>query len=325
MRLKMNWLKVMALMVGISFAFTSCNDDDVDPGKGQVEFQITDSPSNDTNISGVFVTVSEVRVDGKAISGFNKQTVNLRALQNGNTKVLGTSDLEAKSYGSLSLVLDLDADENGNAPGSYVQTTDNVKYKLSNSTNTSGTMEIPINKTWEVKNQATTRLIIDFNIDKAVKYSDNASVRYRFVSSANLQAALRAVDKNESATIKGVYTESIASNAGKVVVYAYKKGSFNAATETTPQGDDATLFKNAVSSATVETALSGNAYTLAYLDKGEYELHFARYDNESATNRYVFKTMLQSELKLNGSVVTVVNIQSNVDINVSTTITGTTL
>jgi len=325
MRLKMNWLKVIALMVGISFASTSCKDDDVDPGKGQVEFQITDSPSNDTNISGVFVTVTEVRVDGEAISGFSKQTVNLKALQNGNTKVLGSADLKAKSYSSVSLILDLDADENGNAPGSYVQTTDNVKYKLTNSTSTSGTMEIPVNKTWEVKNQSTTKLIFDFNIDKAVKYADESSVRYRFVSAANLQASVRAVNKSECATIKGVYTESIPSNAGKVVVYAYKKGTFNAATETTPQGEDATMFKNAVSSATVETALSGNTYTVAYLDKGEYELHFARYDNESATNRYVFNSMLQSELKLNGSVITTVNIQSNVDINVSTTILGTKL
>jgi hypothetical protein len=325
MNLKMNWLKVMALIVGSSFAFTSCDNDDADPGKGKVEFQITDSPSNDTNISGVFVTVTEVRVDGQAISGFSKQTVNLKALQNGNTKVLGMGELEAKSYNSVSLVLDLDADENGNAPGSYVQTTDNLKYKLVNSTSTSGTMEIGINKGWEVKNQATTQLIFDFNVDKSVKYSDNASVKYRFVSSANLQAAVRAVVKSESATIKGTYNESTASNAGRVVVYAYKKGTFNAATETTAQGEDATLFKNAVSSATIETGLSGNAYTLAYLDKGEYELHFARYDNESSTNRFVFKNMLQSELKLNGSVVSIVNIQSNADISLAATISGSVL
>jgi hypothetical protein len=258
MKLKMNWLKVMALMVGASLAFTSCKDDD-NMGKGTAEFQITDSPSNDANISGVFVTITEVRVNGQAISGFSKQTVNLKALQNGTVKVLGTSELDAKSYNSASLVLDLDTDENGNNPGSYVQTTDNVKYKLANSTNASGTMEIVANKTWEVKNQATTQLIFDFNIDKAIKYSDNSSIRYRFVSTANLQAAVRAVDKKEAATIKGTYTESTASNAGKVVVYAYKKGTYNAATETTPQGDDEIRFKNAVSSATVITGLSGNS------------------------------------------------------------------
>ena len=324
MKSKMNWLKAMAVMIGVSFAFISCNDDK-DPGKGQVQFEITDSPSNDANIKGVFVTVTEVRVNGQAISGFSKQTVDLKALQNGNTKVLGSSELEAKSYSNISLVLDLDTDENGNAPGCYVQTSDNVKYKLVNSTSASGTAEISLTKAWEVKNQASSKFVFDFNIDKAIKYSDNASVRYRFVSTSNLQSSIRVVNKDEAATIKGVYTESTASNAGKVVVYAYTKGTFNAATETTPQGEDGTIFKNAVSSATVQTGLSGNSYTLAYLEQGEYELHFARYDNESASNRFVFKTMLQSEMKLNGSVVNTINIQSNADINLVATISGTIL
>jgi len=327
MKLKMmNWVKVMALVAGVSLAMTSCNNDNnVDPGKGQVEFQITDSPSNDANISGVFVTVTEVRVDGKAISGFSKQTVNLKALQNGVTKVLGTTELAAKSYGTISLVLDLDSDENGNAPGSYVQTTDNIKYKLGNSTNTSGTIEVALSKTWEVKNQATTQLIFDFNLDKAIKYSDNTSIRYRFVSATNLPAAVRMVSKSEAATVKGTYTESTASNAAKVVVYAYKKGTYNASTETIPQGDDAIMFKNAISSTTVVTGLAGNTYSLAYLDLGEYELHFARYDNESATNRFIFKTILPAELKLNGSVVSTINIQSNADITLAATISGTPL
>ena len=320
MKMTMNWVKLMILSLGLSFAFIRCNDDD--PTTGNVEFQITDSPSNDDNISGVFVTVTEVRVDGKTVSGFNKQTVNLKALQNGNVKILGKSDLEAKSYSNVALVIDLDMDENGTAPGSYVQTTDNVKYKLVNSSTTSGTAEITLNKSWEVRRQGSTKLIFDFNIDKAIKYSDNTSIRYRFVSAANLQSAIRVVDKDASATINGTYTESVANNADKVVVYAYKKGTFNAATETSAQGEDGTRFINAVSSATVQTGLSGNNYTLAYLEQAEYELHFASYTKESATNRYLFKSLLQSELKLNGSVVTTIGVQSNVDVALSATIMG---
>jgi hypothetical protein len=62
---------------------------------------------DDENISGVFVTVAEVKVDGKAYSGFeNKLTINLMNYQNGNTKILGMGNLDIGSHNIFTLVIE---------------------------------------------------------------------------------------------------------------------------------------------------------------------------------------------------------------------------
>ena len=96
--------------------FTSCNKDEPS-GTGQVEIQVTDAPTDDASVKSVFVTVTEVRVDGTAISGFTKQTIDLKAYQEGNVKTLGTTSLSAGAHSQLTFVLDVDHDANGNAPG----------------------------------------------------------------------------------------------------------------------------------------------------------------------------------------------------------------
>src|SRR6478736_4724997 len=322
MKMKSSWMS--AMLVACAFLVsTSCKDDDgVDAGKGKAQFEITDAPSDDANIKGVFVTVTDVKVDGASVSGFSKQTIDLKAYQKGNTKVLGTTDLSAKTYSTITLVLDVDANESGDTPGCYVLTQDNVKYKLTSSNASSGKLEIPLNKSWEVKNEATTNVVLDFDLRKSLSYSDDANVRYHFANNTNLQSAIRVVAKSNTGTVKGTYNEQISSGADQVIVYAYKKGTFNASTETQVQGEDNVTFKNAVSSAKVETALSGNTYTIAFLEAGEYELHFAGYTKDNSTNRFVFKSLLQTDTMVNGSVSTSFNINAGADLSVTATVKG---
>src|ERR1041385_4675387 len=142
MKTKMRkWSSVV--FVGLMCMLAACSKDEP-AGVGQAEIQVTDAPSDDESVQGVFVTITEVRVDGKAISGFEKQTIDLKAYQEGNVKSLGTASLSSGVHSQLTFVLDVDHDVNGNAPGCYVQTIDNAKYKLG----TSGTMEIAISKMW---------------------------------------------------------------------------------------------------------------------------------------------------------------------------------
>ena len=166
------------------------------------------------------------------------------------------------------LVLDLENDASGNPPGCYVIDQNDTKYQLKSTT--SGTTEIVLNKSWSVAKDTKTNIVMDFDLRKAIRYSDGASAGYSFVSDDNLKAAVKLVAKAKTGTIKGAYEEETNSDADKIIVYAYKKDTFNAATETEPQGSDNILFANASGSAEVKwNSLSGgDQYTLAFLEEG---------------------------------------------------------
>jgi hypothetical protein len=309
----LSWL----VLVCSVFIFTSCGEEEL--GKGDVEFEITDAPIDNTSVDAVMVTIADVKIDGESISGFSKQTINLAAYQNGNTKMLATAlQLDARTYSNLTLVLDLDHDVNGDMPGCYVRTLDNTKHKLR--TTASGIMDLALNKSWSVQQNATTKIVIDFDLRKSIINSDGESL-YRFVSDNNLRSAIRIIGKSNSGTIKGTYEESISSGADEVIVYAYQKGTFNMETETQPQGEDQLLFANAVSSTKVSSSLSGNSFTLALLEAGEYELYFAKY-NDNGSGELEFDTLLESETTVNGSINSLVMLQANLTTNIAVSITG---
>lgn len=292
----------------------SCSKDEP-AGVGTAEIQITDAPSDDASVKSVFVTVTEVRVDGKAMPGFAKQTIDLKAYQEGNVKSLGTTQLSSGVHNQVTFVLDVDRDADGNAPGCYVQTADNTKYKLG----AAGNIEVTITKAWNVAANATSTIVADFDIRKAIRWSADNAIRYAFVNSSNLQASIRVVDKMNSGTLNGTYAEQNSSNADKIIVYAYKKGTFNASTETQAQGDDAVYFKNAVSSAEVR-GITSQYYKISFLEGGEYELHFAAYSQDSNTGKFTFQSMLTAQTKVNGSVADFITVSANATVTISSVI-----
>lgn len=315
----LKWIKG-ALFGSAMLMLGACNNDSEPMGKGEAEFEITDAPVDDANIQSVVVTIADIKVNGNSLSGFTKQTIDLKAYFDGNTKVLGAGSFDARTYENLVVVLDLDKDVNGNSPGCYVLNQNSTKHKLKSTT--TGLTEIKVNKSWKVERDIKTNIVMDFDLRKAIRYSDDPSVGYSFVGDNNLQAAVQLVAKAKTGTIKGSYREDNQSNADKIIVYAYKKGTFNAATETQPQGVDKILFANARSSAEVKQSLSGSLYTLAFLEEGEYELHFAAYTRDTTTGRYNFEARLQSETDVNGSIGNLITVKSGITINVSSAIKG---
>ena len=113
-----SWTRTL-LFGSVMFMLPACDRSNGPMGRGEAEFQITDAPSDDASIKGVFVTVADIKVDGKSISGFTKQTIDLKAYQEGSTKLLGTTQLDAKAYNNITLVLDADADATANSPGQF--------------------------------------------------------------------------------------------------------------------------------------------------------------------------------------------------------------
>jgi hypothetical protein len=314
-----NLMSGLLLGCAMLFPMTSCEDSNEPMGKGEVEFEITDAPTDDPSVKGVFVTVADLKVDGESVPGFTRQTIDLKAYQEGKTWLLAAAqEFDARTYNNITLVLDLDQDASGAEPGCYVLSKDNVKYKLQHTA--SGTLELTINKSLRVIRGTKATVVIDFDLRKSVVASPDAQVKYRFGSNNGLKAAIRVVDKDKTGTIKGSYTDDGGFASGKVIVYAYRKGTFNAGVETQAQGEDGLLFANAVSSAEVKQGLVGKVYTLAWLEEGEYELHFAAYE-EDASGRMKFATMLSSETSAEGSL-SGITVKGGLNLQVTSVITG---
>jgi hypothetical protein len=314
-----SWMKALAFGFA-SILLISCHDTNEPGGKGNVQFELTDAPSDDANVRNVFVTVTDIKVDGKSIGGVTKTTLDLKAYSQGSTKVIAmASQFDAGTYNNVTLVLDLNSDANGASPGCYIQTVDGSRYKLKNTAD--GTAEVVVSRDYEVVSNATTKVVIDFDVRKAITYDVNDEVRYRFVSDTELNRAVRLVVKEHSGAIKGTYNESTPIVSEKIVAYAYKKGTFSASTETQPQGETQMYFMNAAGSSEVKSGLNGREFTIAYLEEGDYELYFASYE-ATPSGRMSFKGVLQAEMNVDGTVGNRISVGAGTTVSISTIVMG---
>jgi hypothetical protein len=298
-----------SLLLFIPFLYWQC-DDDNDKGKGELRIELTDAPLDDDNVQGVFVTISEIRIDGEKWPGLDsKTTIDLTTLQNGNVQSLGVGEVDAQSYDRITLVLDMDEDENGNSPGTYILAQNSTKHDLS--TNSSGEMEIDVTGSeFDVTDASTSTIVVDFDLRKALRYGNSTEPAsdYSFGTNAELEAALRYVEKNRAGHIQGHVTDLV-STSDLIVVYAYKEGEFNRAGQVSGASDE--QFDQAVTSAVVNAQ---GDYKLSWLEEGEYELVFASYEDDGSNG-----TMdLQGTLNLN----TLLGIDiKSVDVSLSSTVT----
>ncbi len=259
---------------------------------GKVNIEITDAPSDDPNIKGIFVTVAEVKIDGKTFEGFKgKTTIELSAYHSGKTEALGLADLETGSYNNITLVLDYEKDASGNSPGCYALTQDDQKESLATDNET--TAELKVAKNFTIEENETTNLVIDFDLRKAIESEGESN--YNFVANADLAASLRVVEKSETGNVKGK-GDADYNNSEKIVVYAYAKGSYQES-----EMNSESKFKNAITSAEIT---SNNEFTLAFLEEGEYELVFSSYEDNDNDG----KLELASQLKISS----LLNIESNI-------------
>lgn len=313
----------VALLLGSTVLFTNCQNDDEDANsaKGKVRFEITDGPIDDANVKGSFVTIANVKVDGHEIEGFTKQTIDLMAYQHGSTKLLGDLELEAGNYSDVTLVLDYAADAAGNAPGCYVLSTDNMKHNLQASTSASNELNISTGN-FEVTEDGTTNVVLDFDLRKSIRYEDapQSGDGYDFVGDTELRSAIRLVAKAETGTVSGNCSDNLGFGGEKIVVYAYAKGNFDKNTEIKPQGESQLHFKNAVSSAVVN---SQGDYTLAFLEEGNYELHFFSYTDNNDDGKLELGSELSLDLLTNlGLDLLNLTVEANATISISVLVTG---
>lgn len=305
-------LYALALMT----VFTSCSKEDDTQDMGQetynTEMAITDAPIDHAEVKAAVVTITGVKVDGKSIEGFNTTTVDLMTLQQGKMKTLGNLDLEAKTYSSISLIMDYQSDASGNFPGCYVETADGTKHQLKSSVN-----EIKINDKVDVLASTANKIVIDFDLRKTIVATTQADDEFDFVTEAELSTGLRLINNLETGSISGTVSDN-SDTSDKIVVFAYSAGTYTEA-EAEGQGASQVTFANAVTSAAVDTTT--NSFKLNFLKEGNYEVHFASYSDTDGDGAFEFNGMLSVE-SLTSIQIGNIQIDSNIDIGLNVAVTG---
>ncbi len=298
-------------IVGISFLFFfyGCTKEDEGMGeRGILSLQITDAPSDDDHIKGIFITIAGIKVNGKPVRTFVPQTIEISSFNNGKTKLILEKELASKEYQHLTLVLDKEQNDKGETPGNYVLTDDNKKHDLFEENNSSG--EIEINKNFEILSSAETRLVIDFDLRKAVVHSENVTGNsYRFADDNGLRQAVRLVDESKTGSITGkVYKRG--KDDDQMFVLLYRKGEFDDFAETS---EKEILFPGSVSSARIE---QDGSYKLSFVEEGEYEIKIASFKNSD--DGYHFKGFLRTTSRRTGSMLNDVSVSagSEVELNI---------
>lgn len=283
-----------AAIIIISLVFLGCSDEG-DGGKtGTLTIKITDAPSDDLNILGTYITISEVKIDGQPIERFSKQTIEISAYQQGETRILTNERLEPGMYNSVSLVLNYKTNESGDSPGCYVLTTDNNIHNLPAESQTQS--EMTFINVFEVQPNTESSWIVDFDLRKAIVRENDLSTEteYKFVSSAEMQRAFRIVEEKVTGTISGTVTDDM-SLGNNIYVYAYRKDEFTETAEINGQGANNVRFANAVTSSGVG---ENGEFTLAFLQQGNYEIILADYQiNDGSSN---FRNLLISKSQTTG-------------------------
>lgn len=265
----------------------SCSKDEDDNVQPSAEtystaVEVTDAPIDNANVQGAFVTITNVMINGKALEGFNTTTVDLLALQNGNTEALGNVALESGLTSNITVQLATDADDQGEAMANYILLTSGEKIELALETT-----EIVISDAAEVVASTENTIVLDFDLRKMIVADGNG---FKFVSGGELQSSIRAVNRLNAGTIDGKVDDS-GNNAETIVVYAYKKGTYEASQ--TNENASGVRFAGAVNSSVVSDA--DGSYSLNFLEEGEYELHYAAYNQDETTGEPAFQGMLAVE------------------------------
>jgi len=308
-------LTSVLLLSTIMMALSSClkDDNNTDNASGRARIEITDAPIDDPNIKSVFITVADIKIDGKSWAGFTgKTSFDLLALQNGKTKLLGEGQLDDKTYTEIVLVLDTEVDSSGNNFGSYVEDISGVKRKLEGGTE----FVVKAKGNFESKKDQTTDLVVDIDLRKAIMYKAGSTTEFQFVTNAELYESVRLLDKANTGKISGNCSDGV-SASDKIVAYAYKVGDYNQ-NERFPQGTSQVQFKNAVSSSAVGT---DGSFSFAFLESGQYEVHFISYEQDA---QGILQAKGELQLSVVGSVLNLLqlNVVAKGTINLDLLVTG---
>ena len=261
----------LVFIASIFSTFISCNKDEEMDGRGKANIYLTDAPIDDANIAGIIISVSSIEVNGPAgwqiIKSFDEPlSVDLLSYQNGEKLLISEEKLAAGTYSALRLNLNIPLEGEGepSSPTSYVLFADGTSKSLY-LPNDNAQEEYKIAGSFTVPMNGVTNLTLDFDVRKAL-VTNSQSEAYM------LKPTIRLVSAEEAGTIQGVLSESI--DVHHAVVFAYPKETFSNGEIIKPKANNL-RFANAASSTVVN---DNNQFTLAFMNKGDYDLYVVGYD-----------------------------------------------
>lgn len=257
----------LVLIGTTSLILTGCSKEEVMSQRENASFYATDAPIDNAEVKAVFVTVADIRVDGKSIEGFQKTTLEVSALTEGKTQLLKNAELEADAISEITVVMDYDLDASGNSPGSYILKVDGTKEAIA-----SNATELSFTKNLALNGGSDNDIVIDFDLRKMIR--EEAKGDFELVSSAELESSIRVVSAGTTGSVEGKL-DSVSKIKGKAVAYLYAEGSFNNA-EIMGQGESKIEFMNAINSAVVA---EDGSFKIAFTEEGDYEIHIFEYDD----------------------------------------------
>src|SRR5690554_2151630 len=286
----------------------SCEEDtdltpDPDEKQGMFELEITDAPVDDPAVKSVFVTISDVQIDDQSLPDFSPVTFDLLTLRNGNTSVLGSDSINVGTYNEIALILD--------TSDCYIEDVDGNRHQLVAEVEK---LEVPYE--FSVTEDSAVSLVVDFDLRKTIRRDLNDSIdRYEFAPASDLVNGLRIINKDEAGQLMGQITD-LTGQSDMIVAYVYEKGDFDASTEA-EVGEDEIQFSNAVTSTLVE---SDGSYHFAFLEEGEYEMHFASFDEDPVTEEVQLNGVLEVESSVQEEVLNItIEPSSTIEFDLSVT------
>jgi hypothetical protein len=264
----MRMLLSMILISGLSLTLmTSCEDiNGTGENSGRMYLSITDAPIDKYDITGVFITVTEVQIhkggeNWMTIEEFDGPvTYNLLELTHGISELMAVAELPAGVYTQIRFMLDapqnMGQGQHTN-PGCYLEFADGTTKPLfvpsggQTGYKAIGQFTIPVN--------GEVHVTADFDVRKSVVVAGNSG---RFI----LKPTIRLVVDDQAGSISGSVV-NLDEGLG-AVIYAYETGTYVPAEADDP-ADESPRFPNAVSSDMVSAL---DDFKIPFLSPGSYDL-----------------------------------------------------
>ena len=272
-------LRLLAFL-WVASSIVACQKDDAsqnpDRNQGALRLELTDSPLDNPEIDYVVITLRGVSLEDRQMPELSQAlSVDISNYTEGQSIQVGTEQLLAPGfYSGLKLRFDAERDQEGQTPGAYLMMKDGSKQALS--FGGQGVAEILRPDTFRIFPSTTTRVVIDFDLRKALSF-DSATQQYSFLPPQSLQSAIRLIDEQRTGRVEGQLQSPMADSLQglKFVVYAYPEGQFEAT-------ELRTGMKKSVSSTHVNSA---GRFKLAFLPEGLYELVVLGYEDSDNDGR----------------------------------------
>lgn len=258
-------LTLMTLISGCGGGGDTTSATTATASTGTVALSLTDAPTDDENVKGVYVTFTALRYQYKDSNDSwqdvdlnESRTINLLDFQDGNITLLNKVELPAGEIAHVRFVLDTNncyiTFHEGPTQKLEVPSGEQTGYKSTNG--------------FVIAAGGTTNITADFDVRKSVTVTgntknDNSKVTYK------LNPTIRLIDNIEVGEINGTMTLD-ANVSSKVIVYAYEDGTFDS-----NESNATNNFGNAI----ISTDATDGDYVLPWLTTGVYDLVVVEFDN----------------------------------------------